>query len=140
MSRRWLLLLLLALTGSARSGDLVLVVNPASGVDRLSRAEVTTLYMGRTRRLPSGIAALPIDQPGDAPDKVQFYRSLVGWELPEVQAFWGRLLFSGQASPPPKAQSAEELLKFIRNNKGAIGYVDRSKIDRHVKVVFEVGQ
>lgn len=124
---------------SSLAGDLVVVVNAGSGVDRLSRDEVINLFMGRTRKLTAGVTALPIDQGGASPDRVHFYRALVGKELPEINAYWARLLFSGQASPPRQAESEAEVLEILRNNKGAIGYVDRKHVDRRLKVVFEVG-
>lgn len=133
--RAALLLLLAGLL--ARAGDLVVVVNVASGVERLSREEVVNLFLGRTRRLPSGLGALPVDQAGEAPGRARFYRDLVGKELPDINAYWARLLFSGQASPPHQAASEAELLEFVRANRGAIGYVDRAKVDRRVRIVFE---
>ena len=133
------LLLGLLLTGPlAGAGELVVVVNPASGVERLSRAEVVNLFLGRTRRLPSGLTALPIDQPGASGERADFYRTLVGKDLADINAYWARLLFSGQASPPRQADSTEEVLELVRTNKGAVGYVDAAKVDRRVRVVLEV--
>ncbi len=43
--------------------DLVVVANPKSGIDRMSREEVVFVFMGRWRYLPSCIAALPVDSP-----------------------------------------------------------------------------
>lgn len=131
--------LLILAAALMRGGDLVIVVNPASGVERLNREEVLNLFMGRSRKLPSGVAALPIDQAGTAPDRIRFYRALTGRELPEINAYWARLLFSGQASPPRQAQDAEEMLELVRTNRGAIGYVDRDKVDHRVRIVFEAG-
>lgn len=136
---RAILLLFLLADFAVRGGDLVVVVNPASGVEHLSKEEVVNLFMGRTRKLPSGVTALPIDQPGASADRARFYRQLVGKELAEINAYWARLLFSGQASPPRQAESEDELLEIVRNNKGAIAYIDRAKVDRRVKVVFEGG-
>ncbi len=139
--RAALLLHAILLSGglSSLAGDLVVVVNAGAGVDRLSRDEVVNLFMGRTRKLTAGVTALPIDQGGASPDRVHFYRSLVGKELPEINAYWARLLFSGQASPPRQAESEAEVLEILRNNKGAIGYVDRRHVDRRLRIVFEVG-
>lgn len=134
-----LLCLLLAERGPLRAGDLVVVVNAGSGVERLSREEVVNLFMGRTRRLAPGLMALPIDQGVASPDRARFYRRVVGREQPEINAYWARLLFSGQASPPRQAESEAEVLELLRTHKGAIGYVDRRHVDRRLRVVFEVG-
>jgi len=133
------LLLTLLLTGPLPgAGELVVVVNPASGVERLSRAEVVNLFLGRTRRLPSGLMALPVDQPEASAERADFYRTLVGKDLADINAYWARLLFSGQASPPRQTERSEEVLELVRLNKGAVGYVDAAKVDRRVRVVLEV--
>lgn len=138
-----LLVLLLALfqAGGAlgRAGDLVVVVNAGSGVERMSREEVINLFMGRTRKLPTGLTALRVDQTGSSPDRAHFYRALVGKELSEINAYWARLLFSGQASPPRQLNNEGEVLEFLRRHRGAIGYVDRRHVDRRLRVVYEVG-
>lgn len=121
------------------AGDLVVVVNASSGVERLTRDEVINLFMGRTRKLATGLTALPIDQGGVAPDRARFYRALVGKELPEINAYWARLIFSGQAYPPRQAESEAEVLEILHNTKGAIAYVDRKLVDRRLRIVFEVG-
>ncbi|MBI3131334.1 MAG: hypothetical protein HYZ13_08250 [Acidobacteria bacterium] len=121
------------------AGDLVVVVNASSGVERLTREEVINLFMGRTRKLAVGLTALPIDQGGTAPDRTRFYRSLLGKELPEINAYWARLLFSGQASPPRQAETEAEVLEILHNTKGAIAYLDRKLVDRRLRIVFEVG-
>jgi len=134
-----LLAILLAGGGQGLAEELVVVVHAGSGVERLNRDEVINLFMGRTRRLPSGLAALRVDLAATSPDRAQFYRALLGKELPEINAYWARLLFSGQSSPPRQVQSEAEALELLRTHKGAIGYLDRRHVDRRLKVVYEVG-
>lgn len=129
--------MLLAAGLTCSAADLVVVVNRDSGVDRLTREEVANLFLGRYGRMPSGLAALPVDA---TPDKQAFYERLVGKQLPELQSYWARLMFSGRGSPPRQVDSAEEALEIVRNNKGAIAYVERAKADARVRVVLELGR
>jgi len=103
--------------------ELVLVVNPASGITSLQRTEVINLYMGRFRQLPSGTTALPIDLYDARPE---FYRLLANKTLSEIN--------SGRASPPRQAQDAAEVLDIVSNNKGAIGYLRRKDLNDTVQV------
>lgn len=118
--------------------DLVVIVNPASGVERMSRDDVTSIFMGRTKRLPSGITALPIDQTAASGDKAKFYRDLINKELAEVNSYWARLIFSGQGSPPRQADNTAEVMEIVGGNKGAIGYVARSAADKRVKIILDL--
>jgi len=118
--------------------DLVVIVNPASGVDKMSRDDVTSIFMGRTKKLPSGITALPIDLTAASGDKAKFYRDLINKELAEVNSYWARLIFSGQGSPPRQADNTAEVMEIVGGNKGAIGYVPRSAADKHVKIILDL--
>jgi ABC-type phosphate transport system substrate-binding protein len=130
--------LLLTASPASAAPDLVVIVNPASGIERISRDELTALYMGRTKKLASGITALPIDQAASNPEKARFYRELINKELPEVNSYWARLIFSGQGSPPRQADNSAEVLDIVSSNKGAIGYLPRNAADRRVRIVLDL--
>jgi hypothetical protein len=126
--------------GPACALDLVVVVSPASGVERLTRDEVINLYMGRARKLPSGVAARPIDlSAGAGPEKAAFYQRLLARDLAEVKAYWARLTFSGQAAPPVQADNTEQVLDLVARNPGGLGYVERGRADSRVRIVYGLG-
>lgn len=131
--------LLLGTVGSAHAETLVVIVNPASGVERLSREEAVNIFMGRYRKLPSGILAFPIDIGSQSAEREQFYRLLVRKELPEIDAYWARLVFSGQTSPPLQAPDGQTAVQLVAGNRSAIAYVDRSLVDARVRVVIDFG-
>ena len=117
--------------------DLVVVANPKSGIDQMSRKEVTFVFMGRWRQLPSGLPAMPIDLPDESPQRAEFYRQLVNKSPSEIKAYWSRLMFSGGARPPVAAGNAEEQMKLLSNTPGAIGYMERAAVDGRFKIVFD---
>jgi ABC-type phosphate transport system substrate-binding protein len=123
--------------GSAYAADLVVIANTGGGFDKLSRDEAVNIFMGRYKKLPSGITALPVDETGE---KAVFYRALVNKELPEIQSYWARLVFSGQSSPPRLMDNANEVIETVANNKGAIGYIDRKMVNARVKVVLDLSR
>ena len=129
--------LALVLPGTA-GAELVMIVNPSSGVDRLSRDEAVNIFLGRYRKLPSGIVAFPIDIGSDSAERRNFYHLLVRKDLPEVDAYWARLVFSGQTSPPLQAPDARTAVQLVASNRSAIAYVDRSAVNDSVKVVIEL--
>ena len=112
----------------------------ASGVDSMSRVEVSNVFMARNRKLPSGVVALPLDLAGNAPERQRFYSLLLGKSIAEVNSYWARLLFSGRATPPQQMSDASSVIDAVADNKGAIAYVDKSKVDGRVKVVLVLAQ
>lgn len=125
---------LLAL-GSARA-EVVVVVDAAAGIERLTPDQVINIYLGRHRKLPSGIAALPVYQPATDNLRAEFYRKLVDKDLNEINAYWARLHFSGKTAPPTQATTAAEVLKHVIGKPGSIGYIDRSQADTRVRIVL----
>ncbi|MCE1229564.1 MAG: hypothetical protein LWX11_08780 [Firmicutes bacterium] len=134
------LLLILSLAAPLRAGAPVVIVNPSSGVDRLTRDEVTNIFMGRQKRLAGNVVAVPVEQAQPTTLRIAFYRLLVNKELPEISAYWARLFFSGQAQPPRQVASVSEVLEFVSQNRGAVGVVDGAKVDGRVRVVLDLGK
>jgi ABC-type phosphate transport system substrate-binding protein len=118
--------------------DLVVIVNPASGIAQLTRNQVIDIFLGRYRKLPSGEVAIPIDLRIDTPERKQFYLLLVGRDLPQMSSYWARLVFSGQAVPPFPVPDARTALDLVATNPSAIAYVDRASVNSRVRVVLEL--
>jgi hypothetical protein len=144
MSAYKLILMMLLLLASAgyssvlkASNDFVVIANLQAGIDKMSKDEVINVYMGRNRKLASGINAQPIDIESPIGEKANFYTVMVDKELSEISSYWARLLFSGQGSPPKQVTNAEQALNIVSNSKGAIAYIDRKKVDKRVKIVFD---
>ncbi|MFZ6747703.1 hypothetical protein [Undibacterium sp. Ren11W] len=135
-----LTLFLLLTTVLSMAADLVVVTHPSNGIEKMSKDEVINIYMGRYRKLANGETAIPLDLKQPPGEKAQFYSILVGKELAEINSYWARLMFSGQGSPPRQAENVDEAIEFVKNNKGALAYIDRKKVDKRVKVIFDLAQ
>jgi hypothetical protein len=134
---RLILLIAASLLGAGLSrAEVVVVVNAAAGIERLTPDQVINIYLGRHRKLPNGIAALPVDQPAADSLRAEFYRKLVDKDLNEINAYWARLHFSGKTAPPAQATTAAEVLQHVLGKPGGIGYIDKSQADARVRIVL----
>jgi hypothetical protein len=136
--RYLLLCALLALAPSAHA-DLVLVTSPHSGIERLTQDDVINIYLGRYRRLPSGVVAVPVDHPVESELRARFYRRLVNKSLAEINAYWARLVFSGKTRPPQVVEGVDNILRIVATQPGALAYLERMQVDGRVRIVFELG-
>lgn len=141
MFRRFLKLLMLCL-GCLGSGavmaELVVVVNARSGVAAMTRNEVINVFFGRNRQFFNGLEAMPVDLEDSHPKRLQFYKTLVGKDLSEINAYWSRQIFTGRMQAPPRLESTEEVLKWVAARPGGIGFVELSRADARVRVVYEL--
>ena len=133
-----LCLLALGVADANEPASIVVIVNPASGIDKLSRDEVIDIFLGRYRKLPSGRVALPIDLANPSEDRTRFYQLLVNKSPTEISSYWARLVFSGKTSPPFQVPDAQTAVELVQSNPNAIAYVDRAALNPGVKVVLEI--
>jgi ABC-type phosphate transport system substrate-binding protein len=138
-----LLILALHAAGAVHAADapskIVVIVNPASGVEKLTRDEVIDIFLGRYRKLPSGRVALPIDVAEEGAERARFYQLLVKKSPAEMSSYWARLVFSGTTSPPFQVPDTQTALDLVQSNPNAIAYVDRASVTSKVRVVLEIG-
>jgi len=139
LRRLCVLLALLAPSALQAEAGLVVIVNLDSGVTRLTRDQAANIFMGRQKRLPSGLVALPVEQRVPPEVRLRFYQYLVHRSVNQVRAYWARLYFSGEAQPPRQTRNSEETLAVIAANRGAIGFVEKGQADRRVRAVLELG-
>jgi len=128
----------LPLAHSAAAPALVVIVNPAIGVQHLSRRETVDIFLGRYRTFPSGVFALPIDLDISSAERRQFYLLLAHRDLSDMSSYWARLTFSGKVSPPFAVADARTALDMVANNVNAVAYVDRAVVDGRVRIALEV--
>lgn len=126
--------LLLMLAAAPSRADVAVVVHARNTVAAPPPREVQDIFLGRTRTFPDGRFALPIDQ--SSPLKAEFYQLLTARPLEQINAYWARLIFTGQSSPPPQLPNDEAVLKMVRENEGAIGYVDPRQVDKSVRMLL----
>lgn len=120
------------------SAETVVIANHNNETDSLTNRQLVDLYMGRDQNFPNGEAALPLDHVANSSTRASFYKGLVNKSVAEVNAYWARLLFTGRASPPRVMQNTESIMKTVRENSGAIGYIDSQFLDESVKVLSRV--
>jgi ABC-type phosphate transport system substrate-binding protein len=117
--------------------ELVVVVCADSSIEHLSRQELINIYMGRYRKLQNKALAIPLDIAGESPERRDFYRRLLDKTLPEINAYWARLVFSGKTTAPAEVNSQREVLERVANDPNAIGYMEKNNLNARVKVVYE---
>ena len=132
-------LLWLSLGGQVLA-DVVVVARAQGEIELLDPDDVTDIFLGRYRRLPSGASAVPIDQPAGSSLKAEFYRQLVNKNLSEINAYWARLYFSGKTSPPLQAASNAEVISLLARTPHAIAYIDRKQVDGRFRIILDFSQ
>ena len=108
------------------AAEIVVIGNLQNSHQELTILQVQDIYMGRTRAFPDGKLAYPFDQTDLRPE---FYLKLTQRPVAQINAYWARLMFSGQTSPPTKLPDDQSIIKIVQEHEGAIGYIDKENVD-----------
>jgi hypothetical protein len=116
--------------------SIVVVVNEQSKVQRLTREELSVIYMGNAsaNTILQTMQVLDV-QEGDLRDK--FYLSLMGKTRNQMHAYWARQVFTNRAMPP-KEYSEMSLLELLLKSTTVIGYLSSDKVKPGMRIVLQL--
>ncbi len=126
------------LLATCAHADIAVVVNLQNPVKKMSKQQITDLFMGRYVAFADGTIALPLDLPVKSAVRNAFYKSITGKSVAQINAYWSKLIFSGRATPPRIAPEEREAINMVANNKNAIAYIDIKYMTPKVKIVYLV--
>lgn len=130
------LLTMLALVAAPLArADYFIVVSTDSPVRELAQKDVLHLYMGRTRQVPGGGAAIAYDM-ADSTHREGFYRALSGLSLPQVTSYWARLMFSGRNLPPQRLDDEAQMIERVLRDPAAIGWLPAPPKQKDLRTVL----
>ncbi len=115
--------------------DVVVIGNPA-GPDSISANEVRDLYLNRSKALPDGQNAKPLELPEGNTTRAEFHDKVTGRNDAQLKAFWSQQVFTGRGQPPEEAGNAAAVKARVASTPGGIGYIDSADVDDSVKVIL----
>jgi len=118
--------------------DIAVIVNSASGISSLSASKAKKIFLGKTKKLPNGKTAQPVEQAEDSTVRAAFNDKVLGKSDSQYKAYWSKIIFSGKGSPPQSATDDAAVKAFVASHVNAIGYIDSGAADTSVTVVLTV--
>lgn len=113
----WLVLVVTALA----SQEWALIGHPDMEVKSLSAKQIRAIYLGK-QRFAGSLKVEPLQLSADAPLRRQFEAELLGMSRDALREWWIRRHYLGQR-PPKVMGSAAAVIAYVREVKGAVGYV-----------------
>jgi len=120
----------------AQEGSYKVIAHPDVEESALSRSQVSSLLLKKSNRWPdSNQQAKPIDLDSSSSVREAFSQDIHRRSISNIKNYWQRQIFSGRDLPPPEAKSDAEVLRYVQDTPGAIGYVSSSASTSGVKVL-----
>ena len=105
------------------SGSIQVIVNAQADVTSMTKKHVMALFLGRSRAFPNGKPAKAFDNKIGSRLREQFFETLTGKSISDIDAYWARLRYSGRASPPKEIDNIDDTLSEVSRNVSAMAYV-----------------
>lgn len=115
-------------------GEVKVIVNTSTGVSALDEQMVEDLFLGRKKKMSDGSNAIPVIL-ASGPVHEEFLKSFVNRSSSQFNSHWKKAVFTGQGKPPKKFNSEPELIAYVAETPGAIGYASTEADVSSVTVV-----
>jgi len=116
--------------------EIVVITHIDNSIPDMTKTEIQSIFMGRKRTFSNGLKAMPFDL---LDMREQFYPLLTSRSIQQIDAYWARIIFSGQGMPPIELPSAQLVLSMVQSNQAAIAYIDRHSIgESRVRVLLSL--
>ena len=136
-----LLVLVLAAGASLTSAslvgaqDVVVVANPEVEISELDQAELARIFLGKRTIWDSGTRIMPCMPNEKSELTASFLKNNIRKTVRQFRAYWKKRLFSGQGTAPKTFSNERQVLDYVANNPGAIGFVRTGSQDNRVKTL-----
>ena len=125
--RRWLVVVLWMCCGLAWAGDLYVVANGTE----LSATDIRELYLGE-KEFSGHLRLVPVDNQSA---QEAFLARVLAMNGERYTSLWVRKSFREGLNPPLVMTTDREVMSFVRQTPGAVGYVSSLPHDREIHVV-----
>lgn len=126
----------LYLVAPIANAGVAVITHPGVKEIGLSKVKLAQIYLGKLKSYSNGQSIKMVDLPKGSSSRKKFYSKVIKKSNSEMSRYWSKLKYTGKGKPPKKLDSAREVIQWVANNEGAIGYVDGKYLNKSVKVVL----
>jgi hypothetical protein len=135
--------LILSSFNSPSVGDMAVIINKENTLTTLSAGEAKLYYLRKLKSRWPGInkGIRPADRKAKCAEREAFYSTILKMTDAEVNAYFAERQFQNAERLPDKFNSDAEIIDFVEQEAGSIGYVNAKSLTAdvraRVKVVLE---
>ncbi len=133
----WLGLLLIGVlsVGTVTAAELVIIGNPDLPGPRLDAKDLERIYLGKQTRWENDEAIIPV-MLKKGPVHDAFVEDFLGRSVHRFVTYWRQMVFTGKGIPPRGFANEQELVTFVAETPGALGYISAETAVAGVKVLL----
>lgn len=125
-----------AASAAGSEQNLAIIVNTTNPVENLAMEDLRKVFLGERSHWPNGRRITLVMMDPAQPERKVVLREIYGMSEKDLNQHFIQGVFTGAVFVSPKTLvTPSEVLKFVFNVPGAIGYVSASDLDKSVKVL-----
>jgi ABC-type phosphate transport system substrate-binding protein len=102
------------------------IVHPDNPVSDVDRALLRDAFLKRATEWSNGDTIRPIDLTRRFPVRDRFTRDVLKKTPSQLKSYWNQQIFSGKGVPPPEADAVADVIAYVLDHLGGVGYVPAS--------------
>ena len=113
----------------ATEQSMLLIGHKDLPINELTLKQAKRIFLGKTTIWKTGDTVIPCLQGGTGEDSANgyFYNSVVKKSVSRYERYWNKQLFSGNGIAPKQFSTADEVVQYVKSNKGALCFVVKTK-------------
>jgi ABC-type phosphate transport system substrate-binding protein len=131
-----LLFLAMPMVTASAHAEVVVIVSAKSRITSLTAEQTARIFLGKASSFPNDGDATPVDQAEGSAIRDEFYSKVVHKNTSQLSAYWAKVIFTGDGRPPQILESNVAVRKAVARNPNVIGYIDKSAVDKSVRVIL----
>ncbi|MBN2414486.1 substrate-binding domain-containing protein [bacterium] len=120
-----IVLLTLCVNAAAQS-SFKIVVNTANPVTSISKADLQRIFLKKTTKWEDNTQITPVDLKSTSSIRASFSNDILNKTVAAVTSYWQGQIFSGAGLPPREVDTDREVMDWVKENPGGIGYISQS--------------
>lgn len=127
-------LVLLLFSGIVLAEDILIIANNSVNETTISKTKIQQIFLGKDKKWNGGdkirLAVLK-----NGPIHESFLSTYLNRTRDRYDSYWKVAVVSGTGYPPKSFGTEADLLKYVNETKGAIGYISSSTSNEGVKLI-----
>ncbi len=115
------------------SAEVIAIGNQSVPVASLSLSEVQDIFLGKTVKWQDGSKINFAVLKGDI--HAEFLKAFIKRTDSQFTAYWKQMLFTGKGGLPKNFETEKEMVQYVSETPGAIGYINKTTAPEKTKVI-----
>jgi hypothetical protein len=112
-----------------------IIVHPENALASIDRKFLADVFLENVTRWPDDTVIYPVDLQAQAAVRLPFSQEVLLRSISAVKAYWQQRIFAGRGIPPPELEHEADVVAYVLQHEGAVGYVSSSFDSAQVKAI-----